>query len=301
MDQATELRQLMRRDAAHLRPAAPGDAPHVVAVASGKGGVGTTTVAVNLAAALVRQGRRVVLVDADLDGANLVGHCQLEPEYTIADVLRGARDIHEVLCRAAGGMQVLPGAWLADAPVDCTPQAQERLIAALRALGAHADDIVLDVGCGVGRVNHRFWHAADKVLVIATPDDAAIMNTYAAIKLICGDDPELPVFSLINLVPDAASARTVHERLALACQRFLGRHLFVGGQLSAAQEARSALRSREPFVLASPACQAALDMERVAQQLIAPRSEPPAPRMLERLLHRHARLAVAPRSVASGS
>lgn len=299
MDQATELRQLMRQDAAHLRPAAPGDAPHVVAVASGKGGVGTTTVAVNLAAALVRLGRRVVLVDADLQGANLIGHCQLEPDYSIADVLRGGRDIHEVLCRAAGGMHVLPGAWLADAPVECTPKAQERLIASLRALGAHADDIVLDVGCGVGRIHHRFWHAADKVLVVATPDDAAIMNAYAAIKLICGDDPELPVFSLINLAADAASARTVHDRLALACQRFLGRHLFTGGHLSAALEVRAALRSRTPFVLASPACQAALDLELVAQQLIAPRSEPPAPRMLERLLKRKSSNAVGSRSAAS--
>lgn len=287
MDQASELRQLVRRDAAHLR-SAPADAPHVVAVASGKGGVGTTTAAVNLAVSLAAMGRRVVLVDADLEGADVGNLCQIHPEYSIADVLRGARDVHEVLCRAKGGMHVLPGAWMGEAHLDCTPKSQERLIAALRMLGPHADDVVLDVGCGVGRTNRRFWHAADKVLVVTTPEDAAVMNVYAAIKLICESDPLLPVFSLVNFTADAASARGVHDRLALACQRFLGIHLFVGGYLPAAAAVREAVRAREPFVLAEPACDATRAMEQVAQQLIAPRGEPPAPKMLERLWRRQA-------------
>jgi flagellar biosynthesis protein FlhG len=300
MDQASELRQLVRQDAAHVRPA-PDDAPHVIAVASGKGGVGTTTVAVNLAATLVRLGRRVLLVDADLDSASVARHCGIDAELGIAEVLRGSRSVHEVLCRAAGGMQVLPGGWLADGLVDCTAQAQERLFAELHSLGAHLDDIVLDVGCGISRQKHRFWHAADKVVVVATPDDAAVMNVYAAIKLICGDDLELPVFSLINLAPDAPAAAAVHDRLKLACQRFLGRYLFTGGYLPAATEVRNALQAGEPFVLSAPSCDAALEMEHLARQLIAPRSEPPAPRMLERLRRRQTQAAPHARSSATRS
>src|SRR5687767_13768984 len=146
MDQASELRQLVRQDAAHLR-STPADAPHLVAVASGKGGVGTTTAAVNLAVALAGLGRRVVLVDADLEGADVGNLCQINPEYSIADVLAGSRGVHEVLCRARGGIHVLPGVWMGEAHLECTPASQERLVAELRMLGAHADDIVLDVGC----------------------------------------------------------------------------------------------------------------------------------------------------------
>jgi flagellar biosynthesis protein FlhG len=296
MDQAFELRQLVRQDRAHLRAPAS-DAPHMVAVASGKGGVGTTTVAVNLAVALARLGRRVVLVDADLEGADVGNLCQLNPEHSIADVLRGARDVHEALCPARGGIQVLPGAWMGEAHLACTPRAQERLIAALRGLGPHADDVVLDVGCGAGRANRRFWHASDKVLAVTTAEDAAVMNVYAAIKLIGEGDPRLPVFSLVNFAADAATARPVHDRLALACRRFLGMHLFAGGHLPASAEVRDAVRDREPFVCTQPRCEATLAMEQVAQQLIAPRGEPPAPRMLDRLWQR--REAAAERSSAS--
>jgi flagellar biosynthesis protein FlhG len=298
MDQATLLRQLVRRDAAHAR-AARSDAPHLVAVASGKGGVGTTTAAVNLAVALARLGRRVVLVDADLQGADIANLCQLNPEYCIAEVLAGSHSVHEALCPAPGGLHVLAGAWMGEAHPECTPKAQERLIASLRALGAHADDVVLDVGSGVGRANRRFWHAADKVLVVTTPEDAAVMNVYAAIKLISEGDPLLPVFSLVNFAPDAGTAQAVHERLALACRRFLGVHLFAGGYLPAATEVRDAVRARQPFVLAAPGSAATAAIEQAAQQLIAPRSDPPAPKMLERLGNGHAVEMVAERSPAS--
>src|SRR4026209_1729449 len=99
MDQADDLRQLIRQDAAHATR--PADAPHMIAVASGKGGVGTTTMAVNLAVALAQLGRRVILVDADFDGADVGNLCQINTEYSIVDVLKSTRSVHEVLCRGS--------------------------------------------------------------------------------------------------------------------------------------------------------------------------------------------------------
>jgi flagellar biosynthesis protein FlhG len=227
-----------------------------------------------------------VLVDADFDGADIARVCALESDYSVADVLQGTRSVHEVLCRGPAGVHVLPGAWKGESCVDCTPKAQERLIAALRAMGPHADDIVLDIGSGVGRVHRRFWHAADKVLAVVTPEDAAVMNVYAAIKLVCEPDPHLPVFTLVNLAPDASAARAVHERLARACQRFLGMHLFAGGYVPASTAVANSVRVGGPFVVRFAQCEAALAMEQVARELTAPRAQPPAPRMWDRLWRR---------------
>ncbi len=118
-----------------------------MAVASGKGGVGTTTAAVNLAVALAQLGRRVVLVDADFDGADVGTSVQHSSRSTRSPTCSRARAACTKSCAAdPAGIQVLPGVWSGESRDDCTPKAQERLIASLRALGPHADDVVLDVG-----------------------------------------------------------------------------------------------------------------------------------------------------------
>ena len=117
--------------------------------------------------------------------------------------------------------------------------------------------------------------------VVATPDDAAVMNAYAATKIICSDDKRLPLYTLVNFACDEQGARSVHERLSQACRRFLGFDLMPAGHVPASDEVRQAARARQPFVLASPHCAAAVEIEAVAQQLIAVRSEPKAPHMLE--------------------
>ena len=265
-DQANDLRQLVRFDAGHMRRHS-GPSPQLIAVSSGKGGVGTTTIAVNLAVALASAGRSCILVDADLDGPDVAGLCRMNENYSLAHVLSGARSVHEALCRGPGGIQILPGAWAPGEVAECPPMAQERLIAALRGLGDYADFVVLDIGSGLNRVVRRFWHAADRVLLVTTPEDNAVMNAYAAIKVLADGDPQLPVSSVVNLAPDGAAE--VHERLARACQRFLGMRLAPAGSIPASQEVVSAARSRQPFVIDAPACAASQGMERLAENVIA--------------------------------
>src|SRR3984893_10444594 len=152
-DQANELRLLARQWATELEPAS--DAPRTIVVSAGKGGVGTTTIAVNLATALARQGCRTVLVDADFSGPDAALLCGIESRDTIADVLSGRRSVHEVLQPGPGGIQVLPGVWPTGAIPNCSPTAQERLLHELDHLGRHAEIIVLDVGSGLNHVVRR--------------------------------------------------------------------------------------------------------------------------------------------------
>jgi flagellar biosynthesis protein FlhG len=163
---------------------------------------------------------------------------------------------------------VLPGSWAPGKPTDCPPQAQERLLSSLRAMGDHAEFIVLDVGCGTNRVVRRFWHAADQVILVTTPEDASVMDAYAAIKVLTDGDPQLPICSLVNFAPQQV-AMDVHRRLARVCQRFLGVDLSALGHLSASSQVLAAVRQRQAFVLDAPRSESARQLELLANQLLS--------------------------------
>ncbi|HEX4147850.1 MAG TPA: P-loop NTPase [Pirellulales bacterium] len=275
-DQANDLRNLVLRSArSSPAPAAP---PKLVVVAGGKGGVGTTTIAVNLAIALARDGRRVVLVDADLDGADAGTLCRLdEPSSTVADVLSGRLSVHEALERGPAGIQVLPGAWGgSDGLVDCSPSAQQRLLVQLKCLGAYADFVILDVGSGANRVIGNFWQTADQVFLVTTPDVVSVMDAYAAVKVLCAGVAPPSLKSVVNFAPAAAAAADVHQRLSRACRRFLGLKLTAGGHIPCDPRVAQGAAERQPFMLEHPTCEAAVAVEQLAQWLCQPAAKPAA-------------------------
>ena len=267
-DQANELRLLARQWAAEARPSAGG--PRKIVVSAGKGGVGTTTVAVNLAAALGRQGCRTVLVDADFSGADAAMLCGIESRDTIADVLSGRRSVHEVLQPGPGGIQVVPGIWSPGSIPDCSPAAQQRLLRELDHLGRHAEVVVLDAGSGLNHIVQRFWQAADELLVVTTVEAVSIMDAYAAIKLLLAERVPATVRTVVNQSPQAEVAVGVHARIAQACQRFLGLRVDRGGSVPWDSAVALANRSGKPLVLESPEAPAARAIECIAEQVLAP-------------------------------
>jgi flagellar biosynthesis protein FlhG len=180
-DQANHLRKLVLSGA--VDPRGPDDdAPFLIAVAGGKGGVGTTTLAVNLATALARDGRRTLLVDADISHADVAKLCGLHDGYTVADVLSGRRTLHEAIQRGPAGVQIVPGSWAGEDLTEASPPAQQRFIRQLRGLGAHAEYVIIDAGSGLNRVVQTFWRSADAVLLVTTPDLVSVMDAYAQSK-----------------------------------------------------------------------------------------------------------------------
>jgi len=268
-DQANRLRLLMRAGVRDLAPR-PGrvNAPQRIVVASGKGGVGTTTVAVNVAVSLARDGRRTVLVDADLGRADATSLCRASDLYTVGDVLAGRRGVHETLARGPAGVQVLPGAW-AMGDLECEPAAQQRLLDELTRLGPHAEYIVIDAGNSLNRIAGRFWQAADRVLVVTSPEAVSVTNAYAAIKLLAPPGRETPIQTVVNLAPSAAVAGETGRRLARACRRFLGLVVDDGCYLPLDPAIAAAGKAQTAFVLthlASPACE---QLEQLASRLTA--------------------------------
>jgi len=248
-----------------------------VVLAGGKGGVGTTTLAVNLAIALAHDGRRVVLVDADLDSADAGTLCRLdEPSSTVADILSGRLSVHEALERGPAGIQILPGAWAGGGLVDCSASAQQRLLAQLKCLGAYADFVILDVGSGANRVIGHFWQTADHVFLVTTPDVVSVMDAYAAVKVLCAGVAPPSLKSVVNFAPNAAAAADVHQRLSRACRRFLGLKLTAGGHVPCDPRVGQGAAERQPFMLEHPTCDAALAVEQLAQWLCQSAAKPSA-------------------------
>jgi flagellar biosynthesis protein FlhG len=264
-DQADELRQLVLRGMRRSIPRATAP-PKLVAVCGGKGGVGTTALAVNLAIALAREGRSTVLVDVDLSGGDVALACRLEEGYSVADVLSGARTVHEALQLGPAGVQVLPGAWGGANMVECSPSAQERLIREVKELGAYSEVVILDVGCQLNRVTRRFWQAADMLLLVSTTDEVAVMDSYAAVKVMLGAVQGAQVHAVANRAESAAAAADAVQRLSRACQRFLGLRVTDAGYVPFDRQMAEACAARRPLMLDSVETAATAHIESLAAQ-----------------------------------
>jgi flagellar biosynthesis protein FlhG len=266
-DQANELRQLVRHEA-HAAASRTGRRPLLVTATGGKGGVGTTTIAVNLAVALAQQGRRTTLIDADSSGgASLL--CRLKERDTLAEVLSARRTVREVLQPGPGGILVLPGAWGTSRPPDDSPAARQRLLDGLRGLESQADVIVADAGSGLGPVVQSLWQAADAVLMVTTPELPAVMGTYGSIKALSTESLLVPIHLLVNAAPDPATAEAVHDRIALACLRFLAVPVARAGHVSSDPQAAAAGGAGSVFVTAAPGCRAAQQVQALAAYVMA--------------------------------
>ena len=263
-DQADDLRRLAWHGGP--RAAAPTDRPRVLVAAGGKGGVGTTTLAVNLAVAIAGQGLRVVLVDADPGGGHMPTLCCLEEGPTIGDLLAARRPLAELLQTGPAGVRLLCGARGSGGLPDCPAEAHESLLQHLIGLGDQAELVLVDVGSGRNRHARRFWRAADEVLLVTTPDLPSVMDAYDAVKT-HSDGSTAPIHPLVNMTLAAADGPDVDARLRRACLRFQGIHLASLGAVSHDPQIARAARGGKPYVLRFPGRRAARQIVRIANAL----------------------------------
>ncbi len=282
-DQASELRQLVRREARHDLGES-GTQPGLVVVAGGKGGVGTTTVAVNLAVCLAGQGHRTVLVDADLPGGDASLLCRLEQRDGLADVLSARRTVREVLQPGPGGIRVLPGVWGRVAATDESSVARQRLVDGLLGLGNLADVVVADAGNSGSRLSRDLWKTAETVLAVTTPELPAVMDTYAIIKSFTTENLLVPIHLVVNQAVDEQAAREVHDRLARTCLRFLAVPITPAGHVPSDPTVAEAAGQGRAFATASPDCPAAGRIRHLASYVAStlPTLRTVAPRIVAR-------------------
>jgi flagellar biosynthesis protein FlhG len=220
LSQAQQLTRWVRRKGAAVR---------VLAVTSGKGGVGKTHVVVNLAAHLGAMGHRVLVLDGDLGLGNvdvMVGLC---PTRSLADVLDGTHALEDVVVQGPDGVRLVPGGSGVSALTVLGEEGQLRLLAEVARLASPPDFLIVDTGAGIGP-NVRFLAGcAQEILVVVTPEPTSVTDAYALMKVMALHHGERRFRLLVNLARSKSEAADVYRRLALAADRFLGAAVDLAG------------------------------------------------------------------------
>jgi flagellar biosynthesis protein FlhG len=250
-DQAAQLRARVEASRTSLRLPA-------IAVTGGKGGVGKTCVAVNLALALAGQGLRPLLVDFDLGLANADVMLGASPKATILDVVNGTHALDAIVNSTPHGIDFVPAASGHDELTRLDERTLQRILSDLGRLAASYDLLVIDTAAGIGREVSMALAASRIVLTVVTPEPTAIADAYALIKVLEQQSPGLDLRLLINQAASGDDATATAARLRKVAKAYLGRDLSVAGWLPRDRHVSDAVRARKPFLLdrASPAAQA---------------------------------------------
>ena len=271
-DQAEGIRQLQAAVASEARPASRGGLrrhARVVAVTSGKGGVGKTSLASNIAVAAASRGRRVLLVDVDLGLANVDIILGVQPRYNLAHFISGRRRLEEIVVRGPGGVLLVPGANGIAQLADLDAAARERVIHGLNELETQVDLIIIDTGAGIGPDVLSFTSTADDVLVVITPDPASLTDGYAVVKSIWLTGRRTGFRLALNMTRSAEEALAVAGRIHRVMSRFLdGQEIVFTGAVPFDACVQESIRARQPFVLAHPRSPAAKAVRQLAGRLM---------------------------------
>ena len=258
MDQASNLREFVRKNQSCGR---------VLAVTSGKGGVGKTSTSVNLAIALVALGKRVIVLDADLGLANVEVLLGLNSYYNLQHVIDGEKTIMQILVKGPGGIEIVPGTSGLAKLADLSGHARQNVLSGLRELQEKSDYVIIDTMAGIGQNAIRFAAAADEILVITTPEPSAIVDAYATIKTIFQIREDALFRLVVNMSGSEEQASAVRAKLSRVAQQYLGVSLNYMGAIPRDFAVSQGVMQTHPFILRFPNCQAARAMQALAQKL----------------------------------
>jgi flagellar biosynthesis protein FlhG len=245
----------------------------VFAVTSGKGGVGKTNIAANLAICLAGLNQRVLLLDADISLANVDVVMNIHRKYDISQVISGHKRIEDVIQPGPRGVQVICGASGLDRLADLSEGEQHRLLQHLSRLQQENDTIVVDTAAGISRSVVSFCLASDHVLVVTTPEATAMTDAYGIIKVLACKQYQGPISIVVNMARDMAEGKRTYRRIADVARKFLARDLYFAAALPKDERLCTAVRSRKPVVLAYPHAQISASLAKLAERLSdAPRS-----------------------------
>jgi|Deesub1362A_J573_1020465.scaffolds.fasta_scaffold00029_32 flagellar biosynthesis protein FlhG len=273
-DQAYKLRTLAHRV---IRPRVQVDPTitRVIAITSGKGGVGKTNLSVNLGLALARMGKRVFLFDADLGLANVEVLLGLNPPHTLYDVLYRGKRLEDVVVTGPFNLQIIPGGTGIQELANLDSSQRERLIDMLSYLRT-AEFLLIDTGAGISRSVLGFVAAAREVILVVTPEPTSLTDAYSLIKILARYKVHSEIGLVINRAASEREAAEAAVKLQLVCGKFLRftvRHI---GSIAEDPVVIRAVKNQEPFVLVEPNSVAAREVEAIARYLLSGEIQPAA-------------------------
>ena len=239
-----------------------------IAVASGKGGVGKTNLALNLGFALHELGQTLVLLDADLGLANLDVLLGLSPEKNLQDLLGDATAENVVVPLAKEGFVFLPSASGVAELVELDEDVRTLLLGKLDALFRQYDFLLLDLGAGISPTVLSFAAMPQERIVVITPEPTSLTDSYALIKVLCTQHQIRNFQIIVNMAESDKEAKSAFNRLAQACERFLTLPISLLGVVHRDHMVTEAVRHQVPFMKFAPTCQAAQDIREIAKKIM---------------------------------
>jgi len=243
---------------------------NMLAIASGKGGVGKTWLSVTLAQALARAGKRVLLFDGDLGLANVDIQLGLQPSNDLGGVLDGDYTLQDAVTRASpGDFDVIAGRSGTGSLASIPANRLNQLMADLAALAPRYDRVILDLGAGLERTVRQLAAMARTSLIVATDEPTSLTDAYAFIKLAHMQTPKSDLRIVINMASSPAEGERTYATLLKACESFLKISPPLVGVIRRDAKVKDSIRHQVPILTRHPNCPAAEDIEAVVARLNA--------------------------------
>lgn len=224
----------------------------VLAITSGKGGVGKTNVSTNLAIALARQGSRVCVFDADTSLANVNILLGIQPAMTLEHLLDGRAGIEDIIVKAPGDISIIPAASGIAEFTRLPPGRQKLLLDALKSLEQSHDYLIIDTAAGIGSNVTMFLQSVEHCLLVVTPEPTSLTDAFALMKVLRQQRCETRVHILTNMVDSYPESIDVYKRLGAACNRYLGTRPHYFGYIVRDDALRRAVQQQKPVVIGYP-------------------------------------------------
>ena len=237
-DQANGLRKM----------SSPNRPVKVIAVASGKGGVGKTNITVNLGVALASQGKQVLLLDADLGLANIDVMLGLHPQYNLLHVLDGSKTLSEIIVEGPAGLKIIPAASGVQKMAELSPAEHAGMIQAFSEMEQHIDVLLVDSAAGIADSVISFTRAAQEVIVVVCDEPASITDAYAFIKLLSREYKVDHFHIIANMTRNIQEGRELFNKISMVCERFLDVSLDFMGIVPFDEDLRRAVKKQRSVV-----------------------------------------------------
>ena len=263
-DQAETLREIMRTK----NGSADTSKTRVIAVASGKGGVGKTNIATNIAIAYANLGKRVVLMDADLGLANVNVVLGIIPKYNLYHVIRRQKTMREIIMDTNYGIRIVAGASGFAKIANLNDEERNGFVEDLSELG-NADVVIIDTGAGVSGNVLSFIAAADEAIIVTTPEPTAITDAYGIIKIIATeiDNLSLGLKLIVNRVSSVTEGKRVAERVVNIAGQFLNLKVDYLGYVYDDPDVHQSVLRQRPFLVANPRSKASICVQHIVSRL----------------------------------
>ncbi|NCO66349.1 MAG: hypothetical protein COW32_01770 [Candidatus Aquicultor secundus] len=248
-------------------PAASTFSTRVIAISSGKGGVGKSNLVANLGIALAMRGKKVILLDADLGLANIDVLFGINPKYNLKNLVDGDKTMQEILVTGPHSIKIVPGGSGIPELANLSDEQQQKLLESFVSLEREADITLIDTGAGIAKDIISFILAAREALIITTPEPTAITDAYGLIKVLTQRDPNVDIKIVVNMVSSEKEGQEIAGRIVMATRQFLNKRIEPVGYIVSDPSVNMSVRKQQPFILGYPGARASKCIKQIAASL----------------------------------